>query len=61
MKFYLMVRALTGSRVQGRLNFCPRNAENAGTAAVVVALSTDFDCEPFKFLDESKIACRIKI
>lgn len=52
MKYFLMVRALTGSRIQGRLNFRPRNAENAGTATVVVALSTD--CElgrRFKFPD----------
>jgi hypothetical protein len=31
MKHFLMVRALTGSRIQGRLNFRPRNVENAGT------------------------------
>jgi hypothetical protein len=38
MKFFLMVRAPTGSRTQRRLNFRPRNVENAGTATVVVAL-----------------------
>ena len=51
MKYYLMVRALTGGRIQESLNFCPRIAKNAGTAAVVVALSTDFDCETYKFLE----------
>ena len=50
MKYFLMVRALTGSRIQGRLNFCARNVVNAGTAAVVVALSTDIDCETLHFL-----------
>ena len=43
MKYFLMVRALPVSGTQGRLNFCPRNAVNVGTATVVVALSTDFD------------------
>jgi hypothetical protein len=38
MRYFLMVRAPTGSRTQRRLNFRPRNVENAGTATVVVAL-----------------------
>ena len=50
MKYFLMVRALTGSRIQGRLNFRPRNVETVGTTIVVVALSTDFKCEALNFL-----------
>ena len=45
LKYYLMVRVLTGSRIQGELKFRSRNVENAGPATVVVALSTDFKCE----------------
>lgn len=55
MKYFLMVRPLTGSRIQGRFNFRPRNVDNAGTAAVVVALSTDIDCDALKFLTSQRL------
>ena len=51
LKYYLMVRALTGCRFRGILNFCPRNVVNAGTATAVVVLSTDFNGQGLKFLD----------
>jgi hypothetical protein len=45
MRWYLMVRALTGRYIQGILSLSPRNVVNVGTAIAVLALSTDRNCE----------------
>jgi len=51
LKYYLMVRALTGCHFRGILNICSRDVINAGTATAVVVLSTDSSGQGLKFLD----------